>query len=108
MRNRYTAKQRRDLLQLVTTGRATVAEAAARLGVKRTTAYLWARGEASAGRRGRTPEVPPTFARLVPSGDMGGSLALRIGAVEIEVRRNFDRELLRAVVEAVRGDGGGA
>lgn len=104
MRNRYTAQQRRELIELVTTGGVTVAEAATRMGVKPSTAYQWAREAAPSRPIRRQPEAA-TFVRLIPSGDSGGSLALRIGAVAIEVRRNFDGELLRAVVDAL---GGGA
>jgi transposase-like protein len=39
MRRQYTAEQRRELIDLVTTGRATLPEAVARLGVPFSTAY---------------------------------------------------------------------
>lgn len=80
-----------------------MAEAAERLGVKRAAAYLWAR-EARASRRvDGEAKRGPTFARLVPSGHEAPSITVRVGGVAIEVREGFDRALLAAVVDAVRG-----
>lgn len=109
MRNQYTEKHRSDLLKLVTSGRETVSQAAARLGVKPSTAYYWVRrgtGGAPVRPRPGKPsmlEAAPTFVRVVPRGDVEASIALRVGGAEIRVRRDFDGELLRAVVEALRG-----
>ena len=112
MRRHYTGKQRAELIGLVRSGGATVAEAAARLGVATSTAYYWMRDAATAGggrspRRSRAakPQSPsePTFVRVVPSGAFGSSILVRVGAAEIQVRRDFDADLLRAVVETLGG-----
>lgn len=114
MRRRYTGEQRSDLIDLVTTEGATVAEAAKRLGVTASTAYHWMKqaGAEAPGRRSTErhglwtrPPVSPTFVRLVRAGDLAATIAVRIGGAEIEVRRGFDADLLRAVVQAL---GGGA
>jgi len=49
--------------------------------------------------------VRPTFVRLVATDDVATTVAIRIGSAEIEVRRGFDADLLRAVVHALQGDG---
>lgn len=109
MRNQYTGKQRSDLLRLVASRRATVAEAATQLGVTPSTAYYWVRRAATiAPRRARASrppllEGPPTFVRVVPSGTVDAGIAVRVGSAEIRVRRDFDGELLRAVVDALSG-----
>jgi transposase-like protein len=106
MRRHYTKKQRSGLVELVNTGRSTVSEAAARLGVTPSTAYYWMRGR----RAGATPAsemgrpAEPTFVRLVRSTEIDAAIAVRVGNAEIQVRREFDADLLRAVVEALRGD----
>jgi transposase-like protein len=113
MRKHYTGKQRTELVDMVRSGGTTVAEAAARLGVAPSTAYYWVRGTATGrGRRSRQAREAkatllgqPTFVRVVSSGGVDAVMAVRVGAAEIQVRRNFDAELLRAVVEAL---GGGA
>jgi len=48
-------------------------------------------------------DAPPTFVRVVPSGGIGAAIAVRVGGAEIQVRRDFDGDLLRAVVDALRG-----
>jgi transposase-like protein len=110
MRRRYTGEQRSELIEQVSTGGTTVAAAAARLGVAPSTAYLWLRKavRATRGRRSRRP-VPeaqalavPRFVRVVPSGATETEISVRVGAAEIQVRRGFDAELLRGVVEALR------
>jgi transposase-like protein len=110
MRRRYTEKERTDLIELVTAGRATVAEAAVRQGVTLSTAYKWMRD--SAAVRERRPQrstkrslAAPTFVRVLSSRATEAAIAVRIGVAEIQVRRDFDADLLRAVVEAL---GGGA
>jgi len=106
MRRHYTRKQRSGLVELVNTGRATVSEAAARLGVSPSTAYYWMRarrGEATlASKLGRPAD--PTFVRLVRSSEVDAAISVRVGNAEIQVRRDFDADVLRAVVEALRGD----
>ena len=113
MRKRYTSEQQSALVDLVTAGGATVSEAAVKMGVTKSTAYGWMK-EAAPGRQGRTnadsragsgrpqPLVPPTFVRLVRAGDLGTTVSVRVGGAEIEVRRGFDADLLRAVVQALR------
>jgi transposase-like protein len=114
MRRQYTGKQRAELVDLVRSREATVAEAAARLGVTPSTAYYWVRGTApaEAGRRRRptraakTPSsAQPAFVRVVPSTAVDTAISVRVGLVEIQVRCNFDPQHLRAVVDAL---GGGA
>jgi transposase-like protein len=110
MRRRYTGKQRSELIELVSGGRATVSEAAARLGVTPSTAYYWVRDAApamagrSASRRRLTAQAPvtPRFVRVVPSQAVEARIAVRVGAAEIQIRRDFDADLLRAVMEALR------
>ena len=118
MRKRYTGEQRSELVDLVTDGHATVPEAAARLEVPHSTAYKWlrqatkppqlsARKTTRAVRSTGAPSVTtPTFLQLVRAGEAASMLAVQIGGVAIEVRRGFDGQLLRAVVEALRGDVG--
>lgn len=114
MRRRYTGEQRLELIDLVMTEGATVAMAAKRLGVTASTAYHWVKqaGAASPRRRfaerhglSRTrPPTLPAFARLVTTDDLAATIAVRIGGAEVQVRRGFDAELLRAVVVALDGD----
>ncbi len=109
MRRTYTEEARSELIDLVRAGEATVAEAAERLGVTLSTAYKWMRDAASPrGRRQCTRPSStraPAFVRVVPSGDATSAIFVRVGAGEIEVRRDFDADLLRAVVEALSGVG---
>jgi transposase-like protein len=114
MRRHYTGEQRSDLVDLVAGGKATVSEAAARLGVRSSTAYYWmrqaaeGRGPKRLSRRSRKGPgvIDTTFVRLVPSsGEVDAAIAVRVGDAEIQVRRGFDEELLRAVVVVL---GGGA
>jgi transposase-like protein len=101
MRRQYTSKQRSELVELVTAGRATVSEAAARMGVAPSTAYYWVRrGSPVSKARGL---AEPTFVRLVPTSAIHAAITLRVEGAEIQVGRDFDRDLLRAVVEALRG-----
>ena len=102
------------MVELVRSGGATVAEAAARLGVTPSTAYYWVRGPAPVGgrrrpRQARAATTPspqqPAFVRVVPSTAVDRGISVRVGLAEIQVRRNFDPEHLRAVVDAL---GGGA
>jgi transposase-like protein len=68
MRRQYTAEQRRELLDLVTTGRATLPEAAARLGVPFSTAYYWAR------RAAVQPPPPRKATRALVPLEIGGGV----------------------------------
>jgi transposase-like protein len=110
MRRQYTGKQRSELVDLVNAGRTTVSEAAARLGVAPSTAYYWMRSAATTmpGRRARRrgPKAQalatPRFVRVVPSRAVEAAIMVRVGAAEMQVRRDFDADLLRAVVEALR------
>ena len=108
----YTGEQRSELVDLVTAGRVTVREAARRLGVTASTAYHWM-NQAAGGvprrrgakqprppRRGRH-HAPPTFVQVVRAVDLAATLAVRVGNAEVQVRRGFDADLLRAVVEAL-------
>ena len=109
MRRQYTAEQRREFIDLVTTGRATISEAAARLGVPPSTAYYWAR-KARPTRKATRALVPakprsaspPPFVQLIRASDTGAVIEVRIGGTAIQVRPGFDAELLRAVIEFLR------
>jgi transposase-like protein len=114
MRRRYTREQRCELIDLVTAGRATVPEAAARLEVPYSTAYKWLRtttaGPAKAGKAARAAgsarelaATTSTFIQLVRAGEVSPTITVQIGGAAIEVRRGFDTEVLRSVVEALRG-----
>jgi transposase-like protein len=114
MRKNYTSEERSELVDFVVGGSATVAEAAAQMGVATATAYSWLR-RAGSGRagRGRAERIgasgkrrappPPTFVRVLRAVDVASSIEVRVGGAEIHVRRGFDGELLRGVVEALRG-----
>lgn len=69
MLRQYTAEQRRELIDLVTAGRATIFEAAARLGVPPSTAYSWA-------RRAAAQPLPPRKATWPPQSAERSELAL--------------------------------
>jgi transposase-like protein len=113
MRRRYTGEQRSELVKLVAAGQSTLPDAAARLDVPYSTASYWVRkagkvlGAHKATRTPRfgqaRPVTAPAFVQLVRAGDTGATLGVRIGGAEIHVRRGFDGQLLRAVVEALRG-----
>jgi transposase-like protein len=110
MRKHYTAKQRSELIELVKQGGATVSEAATRLGVTPSSAYSWMKaasvsvlGQAAPIPR-KTPRVTaPAFARVVASQAVGAGVVVRVGAIEIQVCRDFDADLLCAVVGTLRG-----
>lgn len=108
VRRRYTDDEHSELIGLVSPGRATVAEAASRLGVTLSTAYKWRRDAGSAATRGRRPTArllaAPTFVRVLRSRDAdAAAILVRVAGAEVEIRRGFDGELLREVVEALRG-----
>jgi transposase-like protein len=103
MRRRYTSEQRTQLVELVASGNATVLEAATRLAVGESAAYNWV-AESRKPRELDTARrvAAPTFARLVPSADAANAtIAVRVGDAEVQVRRGFDGELLRAVVTSL-------
>ena len=76
------------------------------MGVRASTAYKWMKqAVGSPRRRRRRPVVPATFVQVVRAGDLAATIAVRVGNAEVQVRRGFDADLLRAVVEALRGDG---
>ena len=113
VRRRYTAKQRRELIDLVTTGRLSISEAAAQLGVPLSTASYWARKAAKEPQkppkatRARKPAKPPsadppTFVQLIRAKDTGSVIEVRLGRTRIQVRPGFDAQLLRAVIEVLR------
>jgi len=117
MRRRYRSEQRSALVELVTAGLATVSAAAARLGVTKSTAYHWMKQaragtprRGSAERLGRPRKtravIRPTFVRVVSTHDLATTIAVRIGGAEIQVRRGFDGDLLREVVQALQGGAG--
>jgi transposase-like protein len=110
MRRHYTAEKRAQLVELVTSTGATIAAAAAELGVQKSTASYWVRKAAKPTRRARrsrsAPAITasaavPTFARLVRSSETVPSIEVWTGKVAIRVRPGFDAELLRAVVAAL-------
>ena len=113
MRRHYTGEQRSELVELVTAGHATLPDAAARLEVPYSTASYWIRKAAKPVGARKTTQTPrftktrevtaPTFVQLVRADDTCTTLGVRIGGAEIQVRRGFDGQLLRAVVEALRG-----
>lgn len=78
-----------------------MSEAAARLGVGASTAYLWV-SRARDGARNVAKGPQPRFARLVSAAQNDDAISVRVGCAEIRVRRGFDDELLRAVVAALR------
>jgi transposase-like protein len=112
MRKKYTAEQRREFIDLVTAGRATISEAAARLGVPPSTAHNWVRRAAAQPRPTRKattalvpakpPSASPPFVQLIRASDTGAVIEVRIGRTVIQVRPDFDAELLRAVIEFLR------
>lgn len=112
MRKHYTDAQRAALIDMVTTGQASLRAAAARLGVADSTAYYWVKRvkRTAAGalvvRRDRAfaePQSvpPPTFARLVRPADAATAITLRVGGAVIEVRPGFDSALLHDIVVAL-------
>ena len=95
MGERYTDKQRRALVALVSSGQARVFEAAERLGVNRASGYAWMREARKASGRRHVDEARPAFARLVPGERAPSAVTVRVGGVEIDVRQGFDEALLR-------------
>jgi transposase-like protein len=112
MRRHYTAEERAQLVELVTSTGITIAAAAAQLDVHSSTASYWVRQATKATRRGRPTTVlakasaaasaGPAFARLVRASETT-TIEVWTGGVAIRVNAGFDAALLRAVVEALRG-----
>ncbi len=46
----------------------------------------------------------PTLVRVLRATELAATMAVRVGRAEVQVRRGFDADLLRAVVEALQGD----
>jgi transposase-like protein len=113
MRKHYTEAQRAALIDLVTSGQASLRAAAARLDVADSTAYYWLKRARRTGaavalvlRRNhalaeRRSSAPPTFARLVRPADAATAITLRVGGAVIEVRPGFDSALLHDIVVAL-------
>ena len=89
-------------------------EAAARLEVPHSTAYKWLRETTSPPARagkvvraaragGGQADTTSTFVQLVRAGEASAKITVQIGGAAIEVRHGFDAEVLRSVVEALRG-----
>lgn len=110
MRKHYTETQRAELVALVARGAASSRAAATRLGIPASTAYRWVKRSqrastdvvAKAPRRAQ-PTAAPGFARLVPAAAASAAITIRVGDAAIVVARDFDAELLRAVVAALTG-----
>jgi hypothetical protein len=101
MRRAYTEVDRERLFVEARKSGDSLAQCARRQGVSMSTAYAWASA--------RKAVSGVTFAQVLPQGDALGSdsaggLTLRVGQVQIDVQRDFDAALLRAVVVALTGD----
>ena len=98
---------------MVTTRRATISKAAARLGIPLSTAYNWARKAAAQPSKPRKtkralvaakpPSADPSpFVQLIRAKDTGSVIEVRLGRTRIQVRHGFDAQLLRAVIELLQ------
>jgi hypothetical protein len=92
MRKQYTAAEREQFFEAIRAG-ATVREAAFKVGVTPSTAYLWSKAKPSS--------EAPRFALLVPAVKSAASLTVRVGAASVQVEAGFDAALLRDVVTAL-------
>jgi hypothetical protein len=87
------------------------AEYAQGRGFKESTLRWWAsrldRGATWTPRRRSAakakPAAPVRMARVVTSAAASASLMVRVGAIQVELRRGFDHALLRELVEALGG-----
>ena len=116
MRRQYTAEQRAQLVELVTSTGTTIAAAAAELDVRTSTASYWVRKARKPTRRaGRSRSsataiaaiaAEPTFVRVVRGSETASLSTIEVwtGKVTIRVSPGFDAELLRAVVAALSED----
>jgi transposase-like protein len=93
MRKQYTAAEREQFFEAIRAG-ASVREAATRVGVTPSTAYLWSKS--------RPSQDGPRFALLVPAAKSTPSVTVRVGAASLQVEAGFDAALLRDVVAALR------
>ena len=101
------------MIDLVTTGRRSISEAAAQLGIPPSTASYWARKAAKESQKppkaaqARKPAKPPSadpspFVQLIRAKDTGSVIEVRLGHTRIQVRPGFDAQLLRAVIELLQ------
>ena len=97
MRKVYSKEQRFELIESVLAGRTTVVEAAAKIGVAASTAFVWVRHARKPPSTGS-----PGFVQLVRSERSDGGITVNVGGAEICIRRGFDADVLRAVVSALR------
>lgn len=97
MRKVYSKEQRADLIESVLAGRTTVVEAAAKIGVAASTAFVWVR------HARRPPSTgSPTFVQLVRSKQGDSGITVHVGGAEVRVQHGFNADVLRAVVSALR------
>ena len=100
MRKRYTAEQREKLLREVRATGEKVSVVAERMGVTKSSAYLWTKE-----LRAEVAVTPaPVFARVVPQRTEPRGLLVEVGGTTIRVEAGFDAELFRSVVAALRED----
>jgi transposase-like protein len=99
MNRKYTDDQRRELVDLVASKKATIREAATRIGVSYSTATRWVYGT----RVRALVQTKPKFAQLVRTSAAEAVIHIRVGHAEIAVRRGVDVELLQTVVQALTG-----
>jgi transposase-like protein len=98
MRNKYTAEQREKLVDEVRSMGARVVDVAKKMGVAPSAAYVWLKRSPAAA----PAPSGPVFARVVPAQPPTASgLVLEFGAIKLRVDANFDRALLRQVLETL-------
>ena len=113
MRRRYTAKQRQELIDLVTAGRLAISEAAVRLGVPLSTTSYWTRKAAQqpqkprkatqARKPAKSPSgFTPKFVQVIRADGGRSVVKVRIGRTVIHLRPGFDVELVRTVIALLR------
>jgi transposase-like protein len=97
MAKRYTERDRSRFLTELTRSGDRVYVVAERLGISVSTGFRWKKeADASADA--------PVFARLVREPPLEASLTLDVGGARLHIGPGFDADLLRAVVQALRGD----
>jgi transposase len=101
MNRKHTDDQRNVLIELVGSKGATIKEAAVRVGVSYSTATRWVHQTRTRALVASKPA--PKFAQLVRENERSATIQVRVGCVEITVRRGFDVELLRTLVHALGG-----
>lgn len=99
MRRIFSDKERNELIESVLGGRASVVEAAAKIGVAASTGYAWVKDA-----RKRSVSPSPSFVQVVRARapDVEDGICVRVAGAEVCVRRGFDADVLRAVVAALR------